>query len=575
MTFSPYFLEYLDFLRDGGRAMADGYPQAADMLSRSSFDPDVERVLEGVAFIASRIGEKQGEVLGEVCQLMLDILFPHYLCPIPAMAVVELAARRPTTVERGTTVLSVPVLGTRCRFRTAYEVETTGLQIDEVRWRREGRSAMLEMQFGRPDGAVGEPAPLPERPLRLYLHGEPLITRSLFEALLTQLEQVELVDARGRGLGTLDLDVSAVGYAPQEALLDYPHGSFDGFRLLQEYFAFPAKFMFVELRGLWEQLRRRGLARPERFSLRLTLGGSGEVLTVTRQNIRVDCTPVVNLFEHTADPIRRDLTRSEYRVRPAGPHLHHEIYRVLGITAIGPGGHRQEYPLLSEVDDASSSPFAQLIRRYFDGDAHYYVALGQPHGLPAREETLITDLLCTNGQLSRPLGAGDLAAFEDRDIEASCRNITALTRPLAPPTADEVRRRLVMHLALSQRELTELQALRDSLDLYNYPAIHQRQAARAHQLLLGALLEVHHSDVQHMYRNVPIWGAAVDLAVDEASFDTPAEVHLLGCVLNEYVALQAPVNTFTEFALRRARSRGVHRWPRRIGPQTLQSFSNS
>ena len=41
-----------------------------------------------------------------------------------------------------------------------------------------------------------------------------------------------------------------VGFGADEGMLPYPDRSFVGYRLLQEYFALPEKFLFFDLRGL-------------------------------------------------------------------------------------------------------------------------------------------------------------------------------------------------------------------------------------------------------------------------------------------------------------------------------------
>ena len=129
--------------------------------------------------------------------------------------------------------------------------------------------------------------------------------------------------------------------------------------------------------------------------------------------------------------------------------------------------------------------------------------------------------------------------------------------------------RLATHLALSQRDLTSLPALRDLLTLYNFPAVTDGQAARAQRLLRDGLLEAKSRLVQHNYHRVPIWGRATELTAEESAFDTEGELYLFGCVLNEVIALQTGINTFSEFSLRGARSQETTRWPRRLGRRLL------
>jgi type VI secretion system protein ImpG len=139
------------------------------------------------------------------------------------------------------------------------------------------------------------------------------------------------------------------------------------------------------------------------------------------------------------------------------------------------------------------------------------------------------------------------------------------------PVGADLRWRLVTHLTLSQRELTELEALREAVLLYNVHALRDEQVARSLGLLHAGMLEAENHLRQHMHHRVPIWGQSTLLTMDETAFDAEGEMYLFGCVLNELVALQAPVNTYTEFALRGAKTKEAFHWPRRLGRHLLES----
>src|SRR3546814_6187727 len=118
--------------------------------------------------------------------------------------------------------------------------------------------------------------------------------------------------------------VRAVGFDDDQGLLEYEPRSFLGYRLLQEYFVLPEKFLFVDLVGLDPgrfdgpvdiRLHLRSFGRPERAArLQQTVG---------RDSFRLHCTPIVNLFKQQAEPIRLTQELHEYPVvadarRPLG-----------------------------------------------------------------------------------------------------------------------------------------------------------------------------------------------------------------------------------------------------------------
>ncbi len=561
---ASYYHDHLAFLLEGGRGLAAAFPRAADRLGQRGFDPDVERILEGIAYITGKVDEKHDQGLPEVCQLIFDILFPHYLSPLPSATIVELSGE-PHRLPAGSDLESVPVLGTGCRFRTAYDVELGPLSLTDVLWQTSSRGAALTLQLaGTPEGVGGC-----ER-LRVHLHGEPLLTRSLYQWLQTRVDGIELLDAAGAVLGQArGLSVKPVGFGEEEALLLHPLGTFGGFRLLQEYFTFPQKFLFLDLCGL-SGLRAALPPGGDRFALRFHLRvDAARSFAVTRQSFRLACTPVVNLFDHSSDPLLRVPGRADYLLRPAGPTLHYQIYRVTEVQGRGPRG-TLDYPLLSELDlESRHGRFCQVHRRQVGSEIAYYLSLSDGATCPTRQ-TILVDLLCCNGQLASGLRVGDICgspALRGR----SCRILTPVTTPAAVPVGEDLRWRLVMHLALSQRELTTLTALREALTLYDIPALWDRQVARGLSLLLEGLLGAETRLVQTRHRRTPIWGQETTLELAESAFDTPGELYLFGAVLNEYVALQAPVNTFTELAIRQARSGELHRWAKRLGRKLLES----
>src|SRR5687768_2563559 len=123
-----YYERELIFLRRMGAEFARKYPKIATRLQLEEEkveDPHVERMIEAFAFLAGRISLKLDDELPEITESFLNVLYPHYLSPIPSMAVAQFfygsAKDKLTavqTLERGARLNSRPVDGTPCRFRT-------------------------------------------------------------------------------------------------------------------------------------------------------------------------------------------------------------------------------------------------------------------------------------------------------------------------------------------------------------------------------------------------------------------------------------------------------------------------
>ncbi|MBX6314112.1 MAG: type VI secretion system baseplate subunit TssF, partial [Isosphaeraceae bacterium] len=273
-----YYNSELAFLRDLGAEFAAKYPKVAGRLQLEADkceDPHVERLLEGFAFLAARVRQKIDDEFPEITNALLGLLYPHYLRPLPSMTVVQLLPGPDTarllggyTVARGARLDSPPVRGSPCQFRTAYPVtlwpiavETARLVHDRVVMPGKPPEAVSLLQLSL---RAAEPTTFSELApdgLRFYLDGEPPNVHALYELMLNDVCRVVVRGMRADGSEeaiTLSNEaVRPVGFGPDEGMFPYPSRSFPGYRLLQEYFALPEKFLFFDLTGL-DRLRGRG-----------------------------------------------------------------------------------------------------------------------------------------------------------------------------------------------------------------------------------------------------------------------------------------------------------------------------
>jgi len=126
----PYYERELLFIRKMASEFGQRYPEraAALKLTRNGCDdPHVERMIEAFALIAGRIQRKIDDEFPEITQALIDLLYPHFLRPVPSMAIVQFEVDPEQSkistghiVSRGATAYAEPIAGVQCRFRTAY-----------------------------------------------------------------------------------------------------------------------------------------------------------------------------------------------------------------------------------------------------------------------------------------------------------------------------------------------------------------------------------------------------------------------------------------------------------------------
>jgi type VI secretion system protein ImpG len=582
-VFNKYYQDELQFLRELGEEFARANPAVAHHLSGPGHDPDVERLLEGFAFLSARVRQKLDDEFPELTHALMHLLWPHYLRPVPSMAILEFnpvlqALRQSQRVVRGTEVQSVAVEGTSCRFQTAYDVMLHPLSMESVALeaRSSGPSSLkLRLKIWN----QAKPGQLRLDPLRVHLRGDPTTTYALFHHLHRHVEEIRVAgreaDLERGPYRTLEL--KPVGFAEQEAVIPYPTASLPAYRHLQEYFSLPEKFLFVDFTGLGALAE---LAVDDRFEIEVRFDRAlAPGLRPTREDVRLFCTPIVNLFAHEADPIRVNPYQAEYRLRPEGRDpFHYEIFSVDRVTAYTSGAAEERilppfYGFSEAVLEGRENLYhAQLRPSVVDDRVDTYVTFVDRVGAqnPPEAETVGFHVTCTNRRLAEALRPGDVNVPTDSSPAfVNFTNLTAPTPSIAPPLDGDLQWRLISHLALNYLPLTNVEALRGVLQLYNLAVLRDPRAARAHALRLEGIQGVRGQAVERLERGHLMRGTAVTIDMLEDRFAGDGDLFLFASVLNEFIALNATLNSFTEL-----RVRGVQRgeetvWPCRTGRDPL------
>lgn len=580
--FNKYYQDELAYLRELGREFAAANPDGAHFLGESSRDPDVERLVEGFAFLSARLKQKLEDELPEFTHAIVETYFPHYLRPIPSMTIVQFepqaqAAREVRTVPRGTPLESVPVDGTPCKFRTCYDVPIVPVILETATVRTDAPQH-LKLKFRMPEGASLKKTPFPA--IRFHLAGDNAVTRAIYVSLVRYLKRITAMPTAGASAAAprpLDrAKVVPLGFAPQDVLLPFPPGSFPAFRLLHEYFSFPAKFMFLDVVGL-DGLGALGDATAFELIFELTRLPD-PMPPVGPANFQLNCAPAINLFRQDADPIRVDQTRVEYRVRPQGKDpSHYEIYTIDKVGGLAKGLPKpiEYFPLyhFARPTAPDTRYYKHKVEPALTGDGSE-ISIGLP--LPAtledvaEVETLSIELTCTNRNLPTKLQTGQLSVpASGTPAFVKFKNLARPTASVPAPSGDDLHWRFLSHLALNYRSLVDLDALRAILRLYHFGSRVDRQAEQALRLLLDGLKSVSSAPATRMVEGAPIRGVAVTVEMDEDNVGGEGEAFLFGTLLNEFFAQYVTLNAFSRLTLKALKRGEIYQWPARIGQRII------
>ncbi len=604
-----YYERELTFLRQMGAEFAEKYPKIASRLLLEPDrceDPHVERMVEAFAFLAARVHLKIDDEFPEITEALLGILFPHYIRPIPSMSVVEFHVDpeqgKLTTglkVRRGSLLYSRSVDGVPCRFRTTSDTTLWPLSVSEAQWTTPDRlqppvraaNAAAALRFELkclPDVSFEK---LKMTSLRFYLNGESNLVHSVYELLLNNCAQILVRDPGQPRLRPLELPpdtIQAAGFSEDEAMLPYSRRSFTGYRLLQEYFSFPEKFFFVEFGNL-DRLGPAGFKQGAEIIVLISPFERADreqmlELGVSAKTLRPACVPVINIFEHTAEPIMVDQLRHEYPIVPDVRRRHAlEVFSVEEVVSASPQSQevtryepffsyrhaqaREQKQMFWHVSRRASS------KRGDEGTDMYLATVDRSgHPISANVETLTVRCLCTNRDLPARLPFGSEAG--DFEIEGlpSIRRIVALKKPTPtqrPPVGGAALWRLISQLSLNYLSLVTdgKEAFQEILGLYNFS-----DSTYLDKQIQGIL---NISSRKHFARVVSdngisfVRGTRVEMEFDEEQF-VGGGVYLFASVIEHFLGLYVSMNSFSQLIARTPqRKETLREWPPRAGEAVL------
>ncbi|HEV7923259.1 MAG TPA: type VI secretion system baseplate subunit TssF [Thermoanaerobaculia bacterium] len=590
--FLRYYLEELTYLRHMGERFARSYPKVAGRLELQRDecpDPHVERLIESFAFLTARIQSDLDADFPEIAAELLGVLYPHYLNPVPSMAVARFDfdpdRGKLTTgyvIPRHTPLFSVAEQGQVCRFRTAYSVTLWPIEVTEAEMEPAEKFEFLGSSSDvahvlrlRLQSRTDPFEVLGVDSLRFFLSGESILISRLFELLHESIRHVAVLPAGAKAPRYLGDDaIGMVGFEEEESVVPYPRQSHPAYRLLQEYFTFPEKFHFIDVRGLL------GRASGQAVDLLFLLDRvPRRKLLLTPQTFALGCTPVANLFRKTSEPIRVDHRQIEYRLVPdMRKERTTEIHSVLSISGTSdPADPTRDYAPFYSFNHAMElrkqkafwhSRRVPTQREDMTG-TELMLSFRDLEFRPTRppDEVVFGQLLCTNRALAEQLPAD---AVLQTDEALPVLRIIALkkpTRAVTPPLGGQDLWRLVSHLSLNYLSITSgpesLKALREILGLYCFSdAPSQRQQ-------ISGLQSMAYRPVVRRIGNDG-WkgfcrGTEVAVAFDEAQY-VGSSAFLLGAVLNRFFGLYASTNSFTQLVVRRIGREGDwKRWPPMAG----------
>lgn len=575
--FDKFYEQELQNLRELAVEFSRVHPAAAPMLSGPSADPDVERLLEGVAFLSGLLNKKLQDDFPEFTQAVMGVVFPHYIRPIPSASIVVFSPRpslkETVHVPKGTSVAAKPVEGTSCIFKTCFDLEVHPLRLVSAQWvELNARSGQVRISLELAGLELSKWNP---KRLGFFLGGSYSQSADLFLMFTRYLRQVVLKSSDGGGAEfALGPDcIRPVGFDVDNDLLLYPPQSFSGFRLLHEYFIFPHKFLFLELTG-WERWINRGKGRVFEIIFDFNIPPFA-VHRVNPETFILNATPVINIFRHEAEPVLFDHRLEKIRVRPSGSNKdHYQVFSVDKVTAQVQGStRRKEYDPLELFKSKTGGAAFQMMRSLSPvtnaPEAILYLSYPPNGGEPVKE-TISMSLTCTNGDLPERLKSGDICMpTSDSPELLNFFNVIPPTSPIDPPSGENITWRFLSHLMLNFLSIADKDNLKDLLQLYVFPESRDRAKVAANLKRIESIQDFQIRSSDRLTAGIMTRGQAIELTARSDHFAGPGDFHVFGSVLDLFLGVYSSLNVFTQFSLKESLSGEITRWPARIGRRPL------
>lgn len=596
--FLEYYYRELNYLHSAGAAFAQDFPKIASRLSISSAestDPHVERLIESFAFLTARSQHRVDNIAKELTTALIEVLYPHLNRQLPAMAVAEFqtqgASGMPPAegykIPKFTELFAYAADDNVCRFRTIYPLTLFPIRLQNARvvannaytflsppriadfgydrW-KELPPYFLELELNCLEGTFKD---LACQELLLYLNiADKAFKMQVYQALFSAQSVVYSIrNDEHIAVPMLPDTLVPMGLERGETLIPpLPHET-HAYQLLQEYFHFPEKFMFLTVKNFefLRYLNNETFLDTNKIKILLPLKGATSEWKqrIDVHSVLLNSTPIVNLYSLITDPISFDQRQTFYSLIPDAKHDRTmEIYQINDVFSIN-SDNNTETRLQPYFNFKSGEPEEDTVYWWSKTERTKHANVEGTDALLTLVDATLTPIdpsdkiiyaktLCTNRFL-----AEDIPQNAKLEIEAPApvSKIVCVQKPVSPQyhlDTGENHARLISQLSANYVGMPY--GLDPDLSEYVKRLLQMHVGSQDKKHITALLSAMQKVSVHHIMRRITedswnglLTGIQVDLELNKTDY-----IHdwfLLAKVLQRYFAMNCQINTFVDLRL--------------------------
>ena len=577
MSFNRYFQDELSHLRTLGKEFGEEFPALAPMLAESGTDPEVERLLEGFAFLTAKLREKLDDHFPELLESVGRSLCPSLTHSLPSATIIEhritSGLRNDRYVDAGAQYKSTANDGLSCLFTSVWPMELRPIELQncEAKIDASGHPS-LQFKLASTQGVFVGTAP---SSLRVYLAGSRANASSLRLQLLNHLEKIVVTsfDAEELQLQQYTLPgtaIKAVGFQKSETLFAQSPEEDNPFAILADYFTLPQKFNFLDIVGL-DKATPTGTGCAY-LKIQFIFQRDSELPIVDARSLRLHCVPAINLFETTTDPVRFDIQKERFLLRVAGlTRKQAKVQRLLAVEGLSNNSNQrwaipQFLALPARQSKASSDLFytTHITSVADGGEPDIAISIrGDAQNKRLFELNLLSiSILATNGSAANQLRVGEInRATPTSPVSTTFENITPPSPYVACSLSSELQWRILSHLSLNLKKLETAATLRETFECYDYCGLVDSRIKSANQHRITGITDLSTQPYTLIHRGSAVHGLISEVELDESHFETLGDLALFGAIIDQCFANLAPINGFQKTRVTTIPSKKVFEWP--------------